>query len=280
MYKELQDIILATKKKFFSTLQGEHLSIFNANGLEFNETRQYTSGDDIRHINWKTTARTRNPSINLFFEHKKLQTSAVYLNSGSLAFGDKSSKKQVAIKILSTLSFLSKHYNDGFSTLFFDTKIQQFFPPTNDKYMIHRIYEYAQNLEPKGDLDKYNDLQEMVIKKIASKTILFFIGDFLEFPDFSKLQNSYEIYVFIIRDLAEEKLMLTGDTTLIDTNSFKKHNITLTNKTIKGYNEYMKNYDKKLFKIFQDYNINYSKFYTHEDLLSKLRDFLCKCDGR
>lgn len=280
MYKELQDIILETKKKFFSKLHGEHLSIFSGNGLEFNEVKEYTIEDDIRHINWKITARTRNPSVNLFFDHKKLQISAVYLNNGGLAFGNGSSKKRVAIKILSALSFLSTNAKDSFSTLFFDTKTQQFFPPANDKYVTHRIYEYAQDLEPKGNQVSFKNLQEIVLEKIPSKSVLFFVGDFLELPDFSKLKNNYEIYVCIIRDVAEEKLTLSGDTTLIDTNNLKKHNITLTQKTVKEYNKYIKNYDKKLFKIFKQYNINYAKFYTHEDVLGKLRDFLRRANGK
>lgn len=280
MYKELQDIILQTKKKFFSKLYGEHLSIFNGNGLEFNEVKEYTVDDDIRHINWKITARTRNPSVNLFFDHKKIEIGIVYLNSGGLIFGNNTSKQSVAIKILSCLSFLSINSKDNLTTLFFDSKIQRFFSPTNDKFTTYRIYEYAKELKSKGNYIDYEKLQETILEHIPPRTVLFFIGDFLELPDFSKLENNYEIYTCIVRDKGEEELNFQGENTLIDTNSMKKHNITLTKKTAKNYNDYMKSYDKRLYEVFSEQNINYTKFYTDEDTLSKLRDFLRKVDGR
>lgn len=280
MYKELQNIILQTKKKFFSKLHGEHLSIFNGNGLDFNEVKEYTIDDDIRHINWKITARTRNPNVNLFFDHKKIEMSVIYLNSGGLILGKNTSKQSVAIKILSCLSYLSINSKDNLSTLFFDSKVKKFFPPTNDKYTTYRIYEYAKELEPKGNQINYKKLQETILEHIRPRTVLFFIGDFLELPDFTKLQTNYEIYTCIIRDKGEEELDFQGENTLIDTNSMKKHNITLTKKTIKDYNDYMKNYDKRLYEIFSEQNINYTKFYTNEDTLSKFRDFLRRIDGK
>lgn len=280
MYKELQDIILQTKKRFFSKLHGEHLSIFNGNGLEFNEVKEYTIDDDIRHINWKITARTRNPSVNLFFDHKKIQVGVVYLNSGGLILGEEVSKKTVAIQLLTSLSFISTTSKDSFTTLFFDTKVQKFFSSANDKYTTHRIYEFAKELESKGNQIDYKNLQEEILENIANKTVLFFIGDFLELPDFSKLHKNYEIYVCIVRDKNEEDISFEGESTLIDTNSMKKSNITVTKKTIHNYNEYMKQYDKKLFELLGTHNISYSKFYTHEDTLSKLRDYLRKVDGK
>lgn len=280
MYKELQDIILETKRRFFSKLHGEHLSIFNGNGLEFNEVKEYTIDDDIRHINWKITARTRNPSVNLFFDHKKIQVGAVYLNSGGLILGEEMAKKTVAVKLLSSLSFISTASKDSFTTLFFDTKVQKLFPPTNDKYTTHRIYEFAKELEAKGNQIDYNHLQEAILENIANKTVLFFIGDFLKLPDFSKLHKNYEIYVCIVRDKSEETLSFQGENTLIDTNTLKKNNITITQKTIQNYNQYMKQYDKKLFELLGEHNIHYAKFYTHEDTLSKLRAFLRRVDGK
>ncbi len=41
-----------------SVLNGRHTSRLRGRGLNFEEMRNYTKGDDIRSIDWKATART------------------------------------------------------------------------------------------------------------------------------------------------------------------------------------------------------------------------------
>ena len=39
---------------------GGHLSRFKGRGVEFDESRPYEPGDDLRHMDWRVTARTGN----------------------------------------------------------------------------------------------------------------------------------------------------------------------------------------------------------------------------
>lgn len=280
MYTQLEDIIIQTKKRFFSNLYGEHLSIFNGNGLEFNELKEYTIDDDIRHINWKITARTRQPNVNLFFDHKKIDIALVYLNSGGLDFGKEKSKKSTAVDIISSLGYLGTYHKDNLCTLFFDTKERSFLPPSSDKYTVHRNYECALNLDPKGCQIDYKKLNDAVFKNIRPRSIIFIIGDFLKLPDLELLSSAYEIYALVIRDRNEEKLNINGEYNFIDTSSLKKQNITVDAATIKNYNEYMQKYDKELKSYFEKLNINNFKIYTHKDSIQQLKNFLKGQNGR
>jgi uncharacterized protein (DUF58 family) len=50
---------------------GQYLSSFKGRGMEFDETRPYAPGDDVRLLDWKVTARTGKPHTKLFREERE-----------------------------------------------------------------------------------------------------------------------------------------------------------------------------------------------------------------
>lgn len=50
---------------------GGYLSPFRGRGMEFDETRPYQPGDDVRHMDWKVTARTGKPHTKQFREERE-----------------------------------------------------------------------------------------------------------------------------------------------------------------------------------------------------------------
>ncbi len=53
-----------------SILAGRYASRLRGRGLNFEELRKYQSGDDVRTIDWKVTARTRSPYVRVYTEEK------------------------------------------------------------------------------------------------------------------------------------------------------------------------------------------------------------------
>lgn len=273
MFSSLKDIIFHTKRAFFSNAQGEHLSIFNGNGLEFNEVREYNIDDDIRHINWKITARTKKPSVNIFYENRQINIALVYLNSGGLHFYE-NSKKNLAITLLSALGFIALNKKDSLTTLFFDEKEKAFFQASKNKNMVYSSYDMAVEINPLNTKINYINLKNFLLENIKSKSIIFFIGDFLEIPDFKELNNKYEIYCLIIREKKEENLELFGEYNIKNPNDLSQKNMNIDLKTINEYNNYMKKYDEELISYFMNHNIKYKKFYTDQNPFKNLKDFL------
>jgi uncharacterized protein (DUF58 family) len=50
---------------------GAYLSPFKGRGMEFDEVRPYTQGDDVRSIDWRVTARSGKPHTKLFREERE-----------------------------------------------------------------------------------------------------------------------------------------------------------------------------------------------------------------
>ena len=278
MYTDIEEIILKTRKNFFSKLHGEHTSLFLGSGLEFNEIRQYTIDDDIRHINWKTTAKTKDPSVNIYYENKKLDIVLTYLCSGSMGFGSSISKQDIASILLASISYLAIEEKDNVTTLFFDEEEKEFFKKSHDRYLPHTVFELSHAFKLQNCGIDYTKLSENMVHKIKSRSIIFLVGDFLEIPFLDDLRSKFEVYILIIRHKDEEVLQLKGEYNLIDTNKTKSYHTNISSKTIKKYNHFMVEHDKKLYEYFENLNFRYTKIYTNEDPIKKLENFLKELD--
>jgi uncharacterized protein (DUF58 family) len=80
-------LAVRSRRAAASPFTGAYTSAFRGGGLEFEESRPYAPGDDVRHIDWNATARTGTPFLKRFREERD-QTLLLLLDvSASMAFG-------------------------------------------------------------------------------------------------------------------------------------------------------------------------------------------------
>lgn len=267
-------ISLISKRKLFLNSFGEHNTIFSGSGLEFKELREYVSGDDVRHINSKVTAKTRVAHVNVFNEDKKLNIVVAFLNSGSIYFGSKKSKQSVMVDVLVNICNASLHKQDLLTTIFYNEDNTIFFKPTKDKKTLLHIIEIATILQPLGNSVNYKELNKYLLGKIKKKSIIFLIGDFLEFSDFRLLGAKHEVYAIIVRDKLEEDITIFDGLNIEDTTTKGTNSININSYSVKKYNKQMKEHDEHLFKDLTKANIHYEKIYTCDDVVKKLKKLL------
>jgi uncharacterized protein (DUF58 family) len=90
-----REIDLVAMSKALNPLSGLLTSNFRGRGIDFAEVRAYQSGDDIRTIDWRVTARTGKPHTKLFQEEKERPVLLVVDQSSSMFFGSKVTFKSV-----------------------------------------------------------------------------------------------------------------------------------------------------------------------------------------
>src|ERR1700753_2093740 len=82
-----------------SLLQGSHHSAHRGRGLEFQEVRLYTAGDDVRSIDWRGTARRVRPHTKLFHEERERTVWLLVDLNPTLLFGSRQRfKSAVAVQ--------------------------------------------------------------------------------------------------------------------------------------------------------------------------------------
>jgi uncharacterized protein (DUF58 family) len=83
------------RQPLHSLLAGRHAARVRGRGLNFEELRAYLPGDDIRSIDWKVTARTREPHIRVFTEERERTAYLVVDQRLAMFFGTQVRMKSV-----------------------------------------------------------------------------------------------------------------------------------------------------------------------------------------
>ena len=69
--QKVRRIQLRARRLAATSFAGEYRSGFRGQGLDFDDFREYTPGDDPRFIDWKVTARTGTPYVRKFHEERE-----------------------------------------------------------------------------------------------------------------------------------------------------------------------------------------------------------------
>jgi len=87
-FRMLEGLRLAPRRPFHGRIRGERLTRRRGVSIEFADYREYTEGDDLRHLDWNVLARLQHPVIKTYQDEEDL---AVYLMvdvSASMQFGE------------------------------------------------------------------------------------------------------------------------------------------------------------------------------------------------
>lgn len=85
------------------TSQGNWQSVFRGQGMEFESVRAYVPGDEVRHIDWRVTARTGKPHLKLFREERQRQLFIAVDDGPSMHFGTRGTFKNVQAALIAAL---------------------------------------------------------------------------------------------------------------------------------------------------------------------------------
>jgi uncharacterized protein (DUF58 family) len=99
---------------------GAYMSSFRGRGMEFDESRLYMPGDDIRNMDWRVTARTGEPHTKVFREERERPV-LIWLDlNASMFFGTRGCFKSVAAaKAAALLAWSTAMHNDRLGALIF-----------------------------------------------------------------------------------------------------------------------------------------------------------------
>jgi uncharacterized protein (DUF58 family) len=102
-----KSISFLPKQKVRSILNGQHASRMKGRGLNFEELRHYSRGDDIRTIDWKVTARTQTPYVRVYTEERDRPVFLVVDQRMSMFFGSQLNMKSVTAAEAAALAAFS-----------------------------------------------------------------------------------------------------------------------------------------------------------------------------
>lgn len=249
---------------------GNNASMFQGEGFEFTELREYVYGDDVRKIDWKTTAKLGKPFVKIYKEERELNVVVVSMLGGSTYFGTVKQKSDVIAEVAGTLGFSAVKNADLFSHMIFADKLYDLSKPSKKLFSVHKAVEKIVEFEPIGKEGDYKALVETLNNRLKKKALLFIISDFVGDVDLKLLSKKHDVFAVIVRDRFEEDPSELGYLRLIDMETKQSFEGNIDSGTLKSYKKALLENDEKLYRQFKKHGIRFSKVYTHEDGALKL----------
>ncbi|TVS18154.1 MAG: DUF58 domain-containing protein [Gammaproteobacteria bacterium] len=124
---------------------GTRQSRFRGRGIDFAEVRVYEPGDDVRHIDWRVTARTGQPHTKLFQEERERPILVVADLGPSSFFGTRRRMKSVAItELAALLMWRAFDHGDRVGALVRDADNHQAYRPRHSRRTLLRILRHLE----------------------------------------------------------------------------------------------------------------------------------------
>lgn len=219
-------------------IAGNYRSTFKGMGMEFSELREYVSGDDVRSIDWKVTARLNHPYVKEFVQERDIRVYFVLDMSASGGFGSSVSKRGRALEIVAALMFAALRNNDSVGAVLVTDRVEGFVPARRGRRHILRALVSILSFEPRS---RATDLAESLTRAsriIRRRGILFVVSDFFDGGDFLRplkvMRGRHDIIALRVTDRREREIpdvgMIeledeeTGEQILVDTSdpSFRR----------------------------------------------------------
>ena len=261
IFKKIKKFHIKSMFMVNSIVAGQHKSIFRGSGIEFEEVRDYFPGDDVKSIDWKTSARMGRPFVKLYREERDLNIMIFVDLSASGYFGTNGKLKiETAVEIASVLAFNAIRNNDKIGAILFTDSVEKYIPLGKGTSHVFNVIKEILSFAPQ---QKGTDIVNAVAffqKVCIKKSILFLISDFISDNFVRQLKicaAKHELVGIIVSDPGEFSLPGTGILSFQDPETGEQAFLDLKDKkTCKLFKEKrLKQYRKNL-NIFKTAGID------------------------
>jgi uncharacterized protein (DUF58 family) len=193
---------------------GNHLSALRGRGMEFSEVRNYQAGDEIRHMEWRVTARTGRPHVKCYEEERERPVMLLVDFNPSMLFGTRMALKSViAARLASLLAWSTVKQGDRIGGLLYSaTAHQEYTPKSRESAVLPLLGALSQfTKQSPWQTTSPTTLQEALQRLrrvVKSGSVVALISDFYTwdphcFPSLSRLCSTNRVLLYHICDFIE-----------------------------------------------------------------------------
>jgi len=212
-------------------LAGSYRTAHRGTGTDLVGLREYTEGDDARHIDWNVTARLNEPQLRVFTEDRELTVWLVLDRSASMTVGAPGRGKQdVLTELALVLARLFSRGGNRVGALLYDTGLHdtglydtglhdtgavRIVPPgTGRRHALRIGAELARTGGQHGTTTDLAAMLDAVAKLARRRALIVVISDFIGDGDWGRsllrLAPRHEVVALRVIDRADDELPDVG----------------------------------------------------------------------
>lgn len=222
---ELTELIamqrLAQRVRYRSDSQAAHIGHYRSKargrGMDFSEARHYQAGDEIRHMEWRITARTGKPHVKLYHEERERPVVILADFNPSMHFGTRIAfKSVVAARLAALIAWTAAKQGDRVGGLVFSAVTHHEFTPRSRQAgvlpFLAGLSQYTHEHNPRSErMPDARALSHALLRlrRVAKPgSVLVIISDFYNMDadseeQLSRLSQHNDIYAYHVCDPLE-----------------------------------------------------------------------------
>ena len=182
-----RDFSFMPRQPVSSILSGRYASRLRGRGLNFEEMRRYLPGDDVRTIDWRVTARTRQPHVRVYTEEKDRSVLLLVDQRANMFFGSRDRMKSVTAAELAALgAWRALDAGDRVGAVVFnDTEVTDIRPQRSQRAVMSilgTVVEMNQRLRVGSDIEPnpamLNEALRKAVRLAPHDVLIVIISDF------------------------------------------------------------------------------------------------------
>ena len=268
---------------------GTHRSRFRGRGMDYQESRIYQAGDDIRNMDWRVTARAGKPHTKLYQEERERPVVFLVDFNASMFFGSTQSLKSVvAAKVAAMLAWSVSAKGDRIGALLIN-KVHHELPPKMGKrgalQLIRELVKFADpqkglanSLDASAQENNFNDELKRLRHLARPGTLIVLISDFYKINEetqhhLRRLSQHNDLLAIQIVDPLE---LTPPPPNRYIVNDGGDRSGVLNTRSKKGkqqYQDYFTQHHKKVAELMRRQNVAHIQLSTADDILLSLQKY-------
>lgn len=235
--RTLENLRLRPNRTYRGSSKGERISRQKGVSIEFADFRNYSEGDDLRHLDWNVLARLDSPVMRTYQDEEDVVLYVCMDCSPSMNFGDPS-KLTTAQRYAMAFGYIGLVGGDGVRLKVLGAKQ----PPSGimrGRSSAHRFIESVQRNGVEQNQETLNDSLRSLLRSNLRSGILVLVSDGLDqnLPTTIRALGGRGFEVWHAQILSEIEIDpdLEGDLRLIDSEGLASTEITINRDTIQHY---------------------------------------------
>lgn len=280
--RQAGEIDLSRARSARASLMGNHLSRFRGRGMDYQESRSYQAGDDVRTMDWRVTARTGKPHVKLYQEERERPIVLFLDLNPGMFFGSRGMLKSVmAARAAALIAWAAVDHGDRVGAMLFNGGHHELAPRGGKHGVLRLIRRVVEDTDPRTAADapiRQGALNAALgrLRRVSRPgSLIVLLGDYYGIDDDSgthllHLRQHSDVVAIQIVDPLEEVppasarygVTAGGHAGILDTRSAAARH---------AYQDYFSLHHRSVAEVMRSHAIPLLRLSTAEDAVTALR---------
>jgi uncharacterized protein (DUF58 family) len=276
LLRKVRELELVARRNAAGLLAGNYVTAVRGRGMMFHEARRYVPGDDTRLIDWKMTARLREPYVRVHLDEREREIFIALDVSPSMKTGwQEKTKMEYAVELAATLAVSAVASRDRVGWVLFSNRALDSAPPAGGSCQLFRCLKaFLLGARPSADPCPESDPRAAIhaVQAIRGRRfVVFIISDFIDHDvpdDLRYVQARHDVSLLHVYDPLE-----FADTSRIRVPAFSPEGKPSYGLVSPGFGENLMAFRSFLGAEASKYRMAVHSFSTRTAVAPSLREF-------